>query len=265
MNKRKRNFLSVLSGGIIGVLGGLIGLGGAEFRLPVLVGLFECKTLHAIIINLMVSLATVFFSFIFRSTSIPLSLIGQNYHVILNLLVGSLVGALIGVRLATKLDAHKLDMIVFIFLILLGIFMIIHSQVHLIHLDVSLITRSVAVLFAGIVIGIFSSMLGVAGGELLIPTIILLYAIDIKLAGSLSLCVSFPTVLIGIMKYRKNDQFVIAMDNVSFIICMAIGSVFGAFIGSRILVGMCTNTLQIILGTILIVSAIQIVMRKKIG
>ncbi len=162
-------------------------MGGAGFRLPLLVGLFKFKTLHAIILNLVVSLATVFFSFIFRSTSIPMSLIGQNAHVILNLLSGSLIGALIGVKLATKLDAHKLDIIVFIFLLFLGVFMIIHTQVHLGHLYVSLIIRSIAGLCAGMVIGIFSSMLGIAGGELLIPTIILLYAIDIKLAGSLRL------------------------------------------------------------------------------
>jgi hypothetical protein len=32
--------------------------------------------------------------------------------------------------------------------------------------------------------------MGVAGGELLIPTIVLLFAVDIKIAGSLSLMVS---------------------------------------------------------------------------
>ena len=40
---------------------------------------------------------------------------------------------------------------------------------------------------AGVAIGAVSSLLGVAGGELIIPTIVLLFAIDIKLAGSLSL------------------------------------------------------------------------------
>jgi len=41
----------LLAGGLIGTLGGLIGLGGAEFRLPVLVGLFRLDTLEAIIFN----------------------------------------------------------------------------------------------------------------------------------------------------------------------------------------------------------------------
>ena len=39
--------------------------------------------------------------------------------------------------------------------------------------------------------------MGVAGGELLIPTIVLLYGVDIKIAGSLSLAVSLPTMLVG--------------------------------------------------------------------
>ena len=46
-----------------------------------------------------------------------------------------------------------------------------------------------ALTFAGVVagvgIGIVAALLGVAGGELLIPTIVLLFGADLKLAGSL--------------------------------------------------------------------------------
>ena len=38
---------------------------------------------------------------------------------------------------------------------------------------------------AGVVIGVVASLLGVAGGELLIPTIVILFGADLKLAGSL--------------------------------------------------------------------------------
>jgi uncharacterized protein len=40
---------------------------------------------------------------------------------------------------------------------------------------------------------VVAAVMGVAGGELLIPTIVLLYAVDIQLAGSLSL----PTMLVA--------------------------------------------------------------------
>ena len=41
---------------------------------------------------------------------------------------------------------------------------------------------------AGFIIGVFAAILEVAGGKLLIPTLILLFGADIKLAGSLSTC-----------------------------------------------------------------------------
>lgn len=253
-----RNIRSFFTGLIVGVLGGLIGLGGGEFRLPVLVGFFKFTTLQAIVINLFVSLITVIFSFIFRSSSIPVSDVAANYNVILNLLAGSITGVFIGSRLATRISPKRLNNVVFSFMLFLGIFMVVHSLIHFSHLDLTPIIRVSLGLLAGILIGIFSSMLGVAGGELIIPSIIILFAIDIKLAGSLSLCVSFPTVLSGIIKYTQKGQFITIRNNLSFVICMAVGSVIGAFIGSRLLIGISANTLQIILGTILLISAIKI-------
>lgn len=68
-----RNIWAFVWGSLVGVLGGLIGLGGAEFRLPVLVSIFNYRTLQAIIINLLVSLVTVIFSLIFQRTSLKSS------------------------------------------------------------------------------------------------------------------------------------------------------------------------------------------------
>jgi uncharacterized membrane protein YfcA len=48
-----------------------------------------------------------------------------------------------------------------------------------------------------------AALLGVAGGELLIPTLVLLLGADIKLAGSLSLAVSLPTMLVGFTRHSR--------------------------------------------------------------
>jgi hypothetical protein len=45
--------------------------------------------------------------------------------------------------------------------------------------------------------------MGVAGGELLIPTIVLLHGVDIKIAGSLSLVISLPTMLVAFARYSR--------------------------------------------------------------
>jgi uncharacterized membrane protein YfcA len=263
MSRFFKSFWSFISGAVIGILGGLMGLGGAEFRLPVLVGAFKFSTIQGVVINLVVSLVTVAFSFIFRSSSIPFSDVTTNWFVIVNLVAGTLLGAMAGVSLATKINAKKLDSIVFIFLLLLGIFMITHSVIHFNPFELSFYVKIISVFTAGLVIGIFSSMLGVAGGELIIPTIILLYAIDIKLAGTLSLCVSFPTVIVGILKYRQKKELKVVKENRSFVAFMATGSILGAFLGSRMLIGISTATLQIILGTILLLSAIKTFTHKS--
>ncbi|MEO3859016.1 hypothetical protein [Acrocarpospora sp. B8E8] len=55
--------------------------------------------------------------------------------------------------------------------------------------------------------GVVAAIMGVAGGELLIPTIVLLYSVDIKTAGSLSLLVSLPTMLVAFARYSRDGSF----------------------------------------------------------
>ena len=58
---QQQNALAALSAGAgIGTLGGLIGLGGAEFRLPLLIGLFGFGALEAVMLNKALSLVVGF-------------------------------------------------------------------------------------------------------------------------------------------------------------------------------------------------------------
>ena len=49
--KNKNPFAAFSAGAAVGTLGGLIGLGGAEFRLPLLIGIIGFSALPAIILN----------------------------------------------------------------------------------------------------------------------------------------------------------------------------------------------------------------------
>ena len=70
---------------------------------------------------------------------------------------------------------------------------------------------------AGFAIGVVASLLGVAGGELLIPTLILMFGVDIKLAGSLSLAISLPTMLVGFGRYSRDASFAVLARNGRFV------------------------------------------------
>ena len=71
----------------------------------------------------------------------------------------------------------------------------------------------IAGVIAGAGIGVVAALMGVAGGELLIPTIVLLYGIDIKVAGSLSLAVSLPTMLVAFARYSRDQSFAVLVEN----------------------------------------------------
>jgi uncharacterized membrane protein YfcA len=258
-----RNIWAFTWGALVGLLGGLIGLGGAEFRLPVLVSIFNYLTLKAILINLIVSLVTVTFSFIFRSGIVGLENIIANWMVIINILAGSLIGSYIGVNYATRINERTLNRVVVVFLIFLSIILIGHNFIFgIASFSLPSLLRISIGFLAGIIIGIFSSMLGVAGGELIIPTIILLFAIDIKLAGSLSLAISIPTIMMGLWKYKSQQRLKEVRLEQGFIVSMASGSILGTFIGSNLLKYVSGSLLYLILGTILLLSALKLAKHK---
>jgi uncharacterized membrane protein YfcA len=111
---------------------------------------------------------------------------------------------------------------------------------------------------AGFGIGVVASLLGVAGGELLIPTLVLLYGLDVKLAGSLSLAVSLPTMIVGFARYSRDGSFVVLKQQTTFVACMAAGSVVGTFLGAQLLRIVDGRLLLLLLAAILVVSAYKV-------
>ena len=201
-------------GVLIGTLGGLIGLGGAEFRLPLLIGVFRFAALEAVILNKAMSLVVVTSALAFRSKTIPLTALTQHWSVILNLLAGSLLGAWLAAGWATRMKGAALYRIMAILLVLIAAVLLVGHDTD--SLAVPALTgppSAVVGVLAGFGIGVVASLMGVAGGELLIPTLILLFGLDIKTAGSLSLAVSLPTMLIGFARYSRDASFQVLHRN----------------------------------------------------
>ena len=110
----------------------------------------------------------------------------------------------------------------------------------------------------GFVIGVISALLGVAGGEFLIPTIVLLFGEDIKLAGTLSLAISLPTMLVGFVRYSRDPSFAVIAQNRTFLLVMVAGSIVGTAIGGYLLGLVPSGILLPILAAILVISAVKV-------
>jgi len=245
-------------GAIIGALGGLIGLGGAEFRLPLLIGAFRFGALQAVILNKAMSLVVVASALPFRAGTVPFATVAAHWPIILNLLAGSLLGAWFGAGWATRLASHTLYRVIAILLLVIAVILVVGHGVSASGALLTGLAQIVAGIAAGLVIGIVAALLGVAGGELLIPTLILLFGADIKLAGSLSLAVSLPTMLVGFARYSRDRSFVVLGENRRFVLVMAAGSIVGSFIGGRLLEFVPNSVLLPLLAVILVLSALKV-------
>lgn len=218
------------------MLGGLVGLGGAEFRLPLLVGTFGFGALEAIILNKAMSLVVVTAALPLRAVEVPLSQVLARADVILTLLSGSLAGAWVGAHSATSLPRAVLERTLAVLLAAMaGLLLLGHGAPEASAPVFAGTGRLVAGVAAGFGIGVVAAFMGVAGGELLIPTIVLLYGVDAALAGSLSLAVSLPTMLTGFARYSRDRSFAVLAAHGRFAAFMSVGSVAGAAMGASML------------------------------
>jgi uncharacterized protein len=261
---RRGQVHAFVSGTGIGTLAGLIGLGGAEFRLPFLISMFRFGALEAVIINKAMTLVVVASALPFRTGTTSVADIATQWPVIVNLLAGSLLGAWFGASWATKLRSATLYRIIAVLLVAMAVVLMIgHGVGGTGHPLFAGPIQMIAGVVAGFAIGVVASLLGVAGGELLIPTLILLFGVDVKLAGSLSLAVSLPTMLVGFARYSRDGTFAVLRSNGRFVATMAVGSVVGSFIGAKLLGIVPASILLPILAIILLISSVKLWLHRR--
>ncbi|MCZ3364681.1 MULTISPECIES: sulfite exporter TauE/SafE family protein [Methanobacterium] len=265
MKDKKTSLLAFTIGGPIGCLGGLIGLGGAEFRLPFLLKTFSKTAKKAVALNMLISLITVVSAIYFRSRNFDISIIVPQVLLMLAIIVGSTTGAYWGIGMLTKISDTLFKKILLILLLVMGVLLISESFITFGSMGImfgSIYIELIVAVFCGILIGIISSLLGVAGGEVIIPILILLFGIDVKLAGTMSLIISLPTMLVGITRHTKNKMYTDKSELSSLVLPMGIASIIGASIGAFLVIYAPSQLLKIILGALLIFTSIKILTEK---
>jgi uncharacterized membrane protein YfcA len=98
----------------IGLLGGLIGLGGAEFRPPVLVGPLRYSARQAVPLNLAISFVTLAVALVTRSHTLSFSALIPFLPAIDALITGAVVTAFIGPAFASRLSEERLERVILV-------------------------------------------------------------------------------------------------------------------------------------------------------
>ncbi|HMO54346.1 MAG TPA: TSUP family transporter [Tepidiformaceae bacterium] len=244
----------------IGTLGGLIGLGGAEFRLPVLAGPLRLDAHRAVSLNLLVSLATISAALATRSASMSFGAVSDYWPEIAALSVTATSTAFLTAGWLSRLTDARLRLAILILLLSIGCLLLVEGLVGDGNTHLAPDGRIFAVGIAAILgfgIGTISTLLGVAGGELLIPTFVFIFGADVKSAGTASLVVSVPVVLTGVIRHSFAGRYKRREDLLSIAIPMGVASVIGAVVGGMLASSAPSNALKVLLGLILVASAVH--------
>jgi len=263
---RRYSSLAFLYAVPIAVLGGLIGLGGAEFRLPVLAGALGYSVRQAVPLNLSVSLVTVTTSLLIRANTLSLQSLQVFITPIVALIVGAVTSAFFGASLVTRLSERQLKRVILVLLVVIGVALVIEAflpQFASGFVPVDNLWQAMTGVSFGLVIGLVSTLLRVAGGELIIPTLIFAFGVDIKTAGTASLLISLPTILAGLSRHTRHGAFADRRPLTDTVVPMGIGSVIGAILGGLLVGFISQSLLKLALGIILIISAIRIFRHKE--
>jgi uncharacterized membrane protein YfcA len=242
----------------IGGLAGLVGLGGGEFRLPILMHVVGFGAKAAVPLNLMVSLVTLSFAFIVRSGSISLSSLQPYWAEIVGLILGGTLSAIYGATVVKAVSSERLVQVIAALLGGLGLLILAEAVYPFQYAEI--IPEGAAVHLAagfliGIGIGLVSSMLGVAGGELLIPAMMFIFGADIRTAGTASIVISVWVVSSGLFRYWRMNAIPTGRGAQRITTAMAAGSILGAILGGLAVAYAPVTALKVQLGCVLLAAA----------
>lgn len=253
-----------LVGLIAGVLSGMFGIGGGVVIVPALVALLGFTLTQANGTSLAVLLLPVgIFAVIqyYRQGKLkPLTAA--------LVAVGLVLGGYFGARIALSLPPEQLQRAYGVFLLFAGWRFIEPLKwidqlrgrsprpPDVIPSDLVITpTLGVALVIVGLTAGIASGMFGIGGGIVIVPALVGLLRFDQKVAVGTSLgALLLPVSLPGVLAYYQQGEL-----DLGVAAAVAVGLVFGAFIGARIALGLPSITVKRLYGIFLIVVGVRFI------
>lgn len=257
----RRPLAAFAAGAAVALLGGLIGLGGAELRLPLLIAVFALYAHRAIRINLLISLATLATAAVARLGFIHETHVASYTLEMMAMMVGGIAAAWVGAGLLSRIPKDRIMLVIASLLAAVAVLLVVETNFAgstALALPPDQLVRAAVALVAGIAVGSISSLLGVAGGEFIIPILMFGFGADIKTAGTASVLISTPIVVAGVARHLRTGHFRSRTMLGFLVLPMSVGSILGAVTGSYLSTWTPSDALRMALALILLASAIKL-------
>ncbi len=117
----------------------------------------------------------------------------------------------------------------------------------------------VILLLIGLAAGFLGGMVGIGGGVLIVPALVLLLGLSQHMAQGISLAmILFPVGILGVINYYKNG-FV----DLRFAGLLAIGFFAGSYLGSKFSLSLPQDTVRKIFAIVMILLSIKLLLTGK--
>lgn len=117
-----------------------------------------------------------------------------------------------------------------------------------------------ALFFLGVAAGIISGSLGIGGGVILVPALVLIFSFNQKVAQGMSLGIMVPMVILGAFRYWKHPDIPIDIPVVLIVIC---GALIGTMIGTHVAHLLPAQVLRKLFAILLIIVAVRMLIPEK--
>ena len=228
--------------------------------MPILVGLIGFSARATVPMNQILSLVTLVTALVVRWHTGTLVRGGAFAPAVIALGIGGVTAAWFAARLLTRVTDHRLERAIAVLLMAIGVLLIgerfLPAGLPAL-VPAVLGWQIVAGVALGMCIGTASTFLGVAGGELLIPTLIFVFGADIHTAGSAVLFISIPTVCMGLFRYSRMGLFPVRSTLLRVGLPIGIESLVGAATGGAFAGSTSAEVLKLMFGVILIAAALK--------
>ena len=193
-------FLKYAAVGVLaGFLSGLFGVGGGILIVPglLLVAKMEQKSAHGTSLGATLPISAASLLTYWNHGNV-------NWAVALPLAIGAVLGAIYGTKLLVTINKKTLAYSFSAILIISAIRLFLTPGSSVEH---ALTFWSVVLLFAiGVVSGVLAGLLGVGGGVVMVPAMMILLGLPPVIAKGTSVAVIIPTAITGTIRNRSNKN-----------------------------------------------------------
>jgi uncharacterized protein len=239
-------------GVVAGAMSGLFGVGGGILIVPALVMVlgFEQRFAHGTSLAAVLPIAVSSMSSYATSGKI-------DGWVALFLAIGAVAGAVIGTAILHRLPHDALALGFAVLLVVTALRMVLDHSDAAGRGDLHLVEALVLVA-VGVVTGILAGLLGVGGGIVLVPAMVVGFGIPAAIAKGTSLLVIIPTALMGTWRNRTKR-------NVDLRVAAIVGlaGVVSAFAAGKVSVGMSERTSNLLFAVFLFVIAARMLVQLR--